>query len=143
MQFVKYIGTSSLRRITAEDWKSVGVDLETMEWGPHNGFMLSLDNFSDEVVERYIRPDKGFIIVGQDEQPRPVADNLTGAEANAPKPARITDEERAQQAAGGDGTTGGGTGGTTTGSKASTATSGAPKPGAVGGSTANTGTSGV
>lgn len=96
MKYVKYVGLAHMRRITADEWSRAGVrDMETMVWGPENGFMIPLENFSEDVQRQFIEPDRGFIIVGQDEAPRPVDPTLTADMAHeGAKIARITDEQR-------------------------------------------------
>lgn len=96
MKYVKYVGLAHIRRITADEWKRAGVsDMETVIWGPENGFMVPLENFSETVQRKFIEPDRGFLIVGQDEQPEPVDPTLTADMAHeGAKTARITDEQR-------------------------------------------------
>lgn len=96
MQYVKYVGLAHVRRITADEWKRAGItDMETLFWGPENGFMVPLENFSETVVRKFIEPDSGFIIVGQDEEPEAVDPSLTADMAHeGAKIARITDEQR-------------------------------------------------
>lgn len=68
MRYVKYIGPSHRRMITAEDWRTVGVTADTVVWSAFNGFAVPLDQFSDDQVRKAIHPDSFLIITGEDEE---------------------------------------------------------------------------
>jgi len=78
MQYVRYIGLAHIRRITRDDWRSVGLDHETVEWNRFNGFSVPVDQFSEKELNIAIRSDKrDFIIVGQDSEPQALPENTT------------------------------------------------------------------
>jgi hypothetical protein len=83
MQFVKYIGLSHRRVITADDWQSVGIsDQGSVEWSAINNFSVPVDRFSEEALRTAIEPDDAFVIVGGDQHaPRYVGRSMTPEEA--------------------------------------------------------------
>lgn len=72
MRYVKYIGPSHQRGITAVDWRSVGINAETVFWNAQNGFALPLDRFTEDQLVKAIYPDQFFIVTGEDEHFTPV-----------------------------------------------------------------------
>lgn len=85
MRYVKYIGLAHRRGITAQEWRSVGINAETVFWGAENGFAIPADRFTDEQIRRAIDPDENFIIVGLDEAPAPLPREMTPQEAEGPR----------------------------------------------------------
>lgn len=85
MRYVKYIGPSHRRGITALEWRTIGVDAQTVFWGPENGFCVPADQFDDRQIRKAIEPDPFLIIVGMDEQPDPLPDSTTGETADRPR----------------------------------------------------------
>lgn len=72
MRYVKYVGLSHQRMITAHDWRSVGITAETVVWNAFNGFAVPADQFSDDQIRKAIDPDDGFVLTGDDEDFTPV-----------------------------------------------------------------------
>lgn len=77
MRYVKYIGLSHERMITAADWRSVGIAGDTVVWSAHNGFAVPLDSFSDSQLDRAIYPDPELIVTAEDEDFTPAPQNRT------------------------------------------------------------------
>lgn len=67
MRYVKYVGLSHQRMITAHDWRGVGITADTVMWSAHNGFAVPLDHFSEDQVRKAINPDDSFVITSDDE----------------------------------------------------------------------------
>ncbi|MET0418700.1 MAG: hypothetical protein ABW022_22015 [Actinoplanes sp.] len=84
MRYVKYIGPSHRRGITADDWKTVGINGETVWWEGRNGFAVPLEQFTDEQIKKAIDPDPFLVVVGEDEDPKTFNRDLTPAEAVSP-----------------------------------------------------------
>lgn len=81
-RYVRYIGLSHQRMITAQDWRSVGINGDTMLWNAQNGFALPLELFTDDQVRKAIEPDAGFVITGEEDfTPSPMARDMVPAEA--------------------------------------------------------------
>lgn len=58
---VRYIGTSDSRLVSKSDFEAAGVDSqESLEWGPENGFSVSLDDVSGAAFELLLK-DPDFI----------------------------------------------------------------------------------
>lgn len=87
MRYVRYIGPSHSRGITASDWRSVGVTADTVFWNAQNGFAVPLDKFSDDQIRRAIDPDPMLVITGDDEEftPQPQAMDMVPEQFNAPR----------------------------------------------------------
>lgn len=83
MRYVRYVGLSHQRGITAHDWQSVGVKGETVFWNAQNGFAIALDRFTDDQIRKAIDPDPNFIITRDDEDftPTPQVRDMVPAEA--------------------------------------------------------------
>ena len=79
MRYVKYVGLSHRRMISAQDWRGVGIAGDTVVWEANNGFAVPLDQFSDEQIRKAIDPDSGFVITGDDEEftPTPMRGDMT------------------------------------------------------------------
>jgi hypothetical protein len=83
MRYVKYIGPAHARQITAHDWRSVGVQADTVVWLPQNGFAVPLEQFTEDMLRKAIDKDPYLVITGegddQDEEfkPAPVDNPLT------------------------------------------------------------------
>lgn len=85
-QFVKYIGLAHRRQISVADWRSVGInDAESVQWGPENGFSVPIERFTDAQLNKAIRKDSGFAIVGLDEAPDALPHDMTPAQADGPR----------------------------------------------------------
>lgn len=67
MRYVKYVGLSHIRQITAQDWRQVGITADTVQWSARNGFAVPIDFFTDDQVKKVIEPDPGFVITGEGE----------------------------------------------------------------------------
>lgn len=71
MRFVKYIGPSHVRQITARDWQGVGIQADTLVWSARNGFAVPLDALTENQITKAIDPDPFFVITGDDEEFKP------------------------------------------------------------------------
>jgi hypothetical protein len=82
MKYVRYIGTSHARIITAHDWRGVGITGDTVAWTAQNGFAVSADVFSDDQIRKAIDPDPEFVITGDDQEfvPAPQTRDMTPAQ---------------------------------------------------------------
>jgi hypothetical protein len=67
MRYVKYIGPSHVRQITARDWAGVGIQADTVMWMPQNGFAVPLDSLTEDQIRKAIEPDPYLVITGEDE----------------------------------------------------------------------------
>lgn len=64
-KMLKYIGTSHWRRITADEWASVGVrNQETVEWNQYNNWTVPATSISDEAMP-FIEADPEIIAQGK------------------------------------------------------------------------------
>lgn len=72
-QYVRYIGPSHRRVISAHDWKGARLTGDTVSWEASNGFAVPLDQFSETQIEKAIKPDANFVITAEDEEFEPVA----------------------------------------------------------------------
>jgi hypothetical protein len=83
MRYVKYIGPSHIRQITARDWRSVGINADTVVWSAQNGFAVPADHFSDDQMSKAIENDQFLVLTGDDEDftPQPQARDMTPAQA--------------------------------------------------------------
>lgn len=83
MRYVKYVGLAHRRMITAQDWRGVGINGQTVVWEGSNGFAVPLDQFTDDQIRKAIDPDNSLVITGDDEEfvPQPVAGTMTPAQA--------------------------------------------------------------
>lgn len=86
MRFIKYIGPSHVRQITAQDWRSVGINAETVTWSQWNGFSVPADSLTDDQILRAIDPDQYFVITDdQESAPKTLGnDRMTGEMALQP-----------------------------------------------------------
>lgn len=74
MRYVKYVGLSHQRMITAHDWQGVRITADTAVWNAQNGFAVPLDRFTGDQITKAIDPDPNFVIT-DDEDFTPVAQN--------------------------------------------------------------------
>jgi hypothetical protein len=83
MRYIKYIGLSHGRMITAGDWRSVGINGETVVWNAQNGFAVPLDRLTEDQIRKAIDPDQNFVITADDELfvPTPQPRDMVPAEA--------------------------------------------------------------
>jgi len=79
MRYVKYIGLAHVRQITAQDWRSVGINGDTVSWSAYNGFAVPLDSLTEDQISKAIDPDPEFVITGADEDftPQPQRTDMT------------------------------------------------------------------
>lgn len=81
--------------ITANDWRSVGIQADTVVWNAQNGFAVPLDVLSEDQIRKAIEPDQGFVITGADEDftPQPQNMDMTPAQAaqNVESPVNVVD----------------------------------------------------
>jgi hypothetical protein len=84
MRYVKYVGLSHRRMITAQDWRSVGITGDTVVWEASNGFAVPLDQFTEDQIRKAIEPDQSFLVTGDDEDftPVPQRGDMTPAQAD-------------------------------------------------------------
>lgn len=79
MEFARYVGTSTVRRMTAAQWKAAGIEnQDTVEWRAANGFAVGRDRFTDEAWEA-LANDPGIVFTGT----RPDAAETNEAAVNA------------------------------------------------------------
>lgn len=65
MEYVRYIGPSQTRLILADEWAAAGIpDMGSVEWSAANNFSVPVDRFTEDALDKAIRPDAGFVIVG-------------------------------------------------------------------------------
>lgn len=63
---VRYVGTSTIRRITAADWQKAGVkDMETVEWNRANGWSVPRDKISQDALP-FIESDQSMVLFDPD-----------------------------------------------------------------------------
>src|ERR1041385_2016698 len=67
MRYVKYIGPSHVRQITARDWQGIGIQADQVVWGPFNGFAVPLDSFTEDQLRKAIDNDPYLVITGEGE----------------------------------------------------------------------------
>lgn len=83
MRYVKYIGPSHIRQITTQDWRSVGIQADTMVWTAQNGFAVPLDSLTEDQIRVAIEPDQYFVITGDEDEefvPTPQRADMTPAQ---------------------------------------------------------------
>lgn len=66
MRYVRYIGLAHIRQITAQDWRSVGINGDPVVWSAYNGFAVPLDSLTEDQIRKAIEPDRDFVITGED-----------------------------------------------------------------------------
>ena len=82
MQVVRYRGLAHVRRITADDWKSVGCpEGESVEWSWENGFELPSSMFTTDQIAKGIAPDPHLVLVEVSELRGRLAQKMTPAQA--------------------------------------------------------------
>jgi hypothetical protein len=75
-RFIRYIGLSHKRMITAQDWQSVGIRADTVVWAAQNGFSVPLDALTEDQIRKAIDNDRDFVITGDDEEFVPQAQTV-------------------------------------------------------------------
>lgn len=84
--YVRYIGLSQVRMITADQWRDAGLpEGETVKWDFTNAFMVPADRFTEEQLRVAIHPDPNFVVVGTDDEPRRLEHDMTPAQASGPR----------------------------------------------------------
>jgi hypothetical protein len=79
MDFARYIGTATVRRMTEAQWKSAGIENQgSVEWTAANGYAVGRDRFSDAAWEA-LGNDPGIVFTGS----RPEAAEMDDAAVNA------------------------------------------------------------
>jgi hypothetical protein len=76
-EFIKYIGTSHIRKITREEWAGIpdnAVENQTVVWNAANGWTIPRSKISDEAWP-YIKADPEFIVVGENDRQVQSADD--------------------------------------------------------------------
>jgi hypothetical protein len=71
--FVKYVGTSHRRIISADDWKADGFkNGETSIWDWENAFSIPADKFTEDQIQNVLLAHDGdfVIMTGEDHAPR-------------------------------------------------------------------------
>lgn len=59
----KYIGTADVRKISAADWRSIGIEEQTqVVWDKSNGFQVSVSELTEAAVKYLDETDSGFVI---------------------------------------------------------------------------------
>jgi hypothetical protein len=83
MRYVRYIGLAHIRQITAQDWRSVGINGDAVAWSAYNGFAVPLDALTEDQLQKAIYNDPEFVITGEgDDQneefvPKPQTSDMT------------------------------------------------------------------
>lgn len=79
MRYIRYIGLAHVRQITAQDWRTVGINGDTVSWSAFNGFAIPADQLTDEQIRKAIENDPEFVITGNDEDftPQPQQTDMT------------------------------------------------------------------
>lgn len=98
--FIKYIGPAHVRQITALDWRSIGIQADTVIWAGFNGWSVAAETLTEDQIRKAIEPDPQFVIVGQDEAPKANLTPSATPESAAAGEFDITDDadrERAQE----------------------------------------------
>lgn len=86
MRYVKYIGLSQMRVLTAADWRRAGLTGDTVVWNAFNGFAVPLDQFNEDQIRKAFEPDPNFVITGEGEdqekefEPQPQSRDMTPSE---------------------------------------------------------------
>lgn len=93
MRYIKYIGPAHMRQITADEWKRVGIQADTVIWGNFNGWSVGADLLTDEQIRRAIDPDSNFVIVGSENMPKPVMNDRATPTAVAAGDFDLADQE--------------------------------------------------
>lgn len=77
---VRYVGASTRRGLTVEDFESVGVTNQKADlwWDRSNRWAVPRADISDDAYERAIKPDPEFILVGGKDQESLSADDAEG-----------------------------------------------------------------
>lgn len=76
-EFVKYIGTSHIRKISRQDWAGIPdnpIDHPTVVWNAANGWTIPRHRISDDAWP-YIMADGEFIVIGDNPRVKVDADN--------------------------------------------------------------------
>lgn len=76
MRYVKYVGLSHRRMITAADWRSIGITADAVVWEARNGFAVPADQFTDDQMRKAIEPDQDLILTGDDEDFTPAPQHM-------------------------------------------------------------------
>lgn len=64
MRYVRYIGPAHVREISARDWRSIGIDAPSVQWGGFNGWAVPLDTLTEDQIRKGIEHDPQFVITG-------------------------------------------------------------------------------
>jgi hypothetical protein len=80
MKYVRYVGLSHVRIITAQEWKSVGIQGDTVMWSAQNGFAVPVDSLTEDQMSKAITPDAEFVVTDDDFQPTPQVRDMTPAQ---------------------------------------------------------------
>lgn len=60
---VKYIGTANIRKISASDWRSIGVEEQTqVVWDKSNNFQVPVSELTADAVKYLDEDDSGFVV---------------------------------------------------------------------------------
>lgn len=86
MRYVRYVGLSHVRQISAADWRRAGLNGETVQWDAFNGFAVPLDRFSEDQIRKAIEPDPTFMITNEEFEPDTTATrDMTPQQVEAPR----------------------------------------------------------
>jgi hypothetical protein len=69
-EFIKYVGTSHVRKITRDEWSKIPdnpVDQGTLVWNAANGWTIPRSKITDEAWP-YIMADGEFIVIGENDR---------------------------------------------------------------------------
>lgn len=64
---IQYTGEASLRTITKEDWLTLGIEHDDLEWNFHNNFRIPAEDISDGARSYLLKKDGRFKLVAAEE----------------------------------------------------------------------------
>jgi hypothetical protein len=64
VRVVAYTGLSTVRMISAEAWKSVGIDAPDRVWAPYNDMKIALSEFNQDELD-YLAADGEFNVFAE------------------------------------------------------------------------------
>lgn len=66
--YIRYVGTSTVREITREQWKSIGVDAPTVRWRPANSWTLNANILPEQALQHVRDMEPELLFVGGDHE---------------------------------------------------------------------------
>lgn len=75
---VKYVGLSTVRRITKQAWEKAGIKgQDTVTWDKSNGYSVPVEKLTDNALQK-LSEDKGFVMPKSSSEQSPT----TGRKSN-------------------------------------------------------------